>query len=220
MKRFTRRQLIAYAALALVIIAVGVRYLILDERPSKSGEQLVLTPVVSPSASAGPAAGGSPAPATLVVHVCGAVRRPGIVTLPADSRAADAIEAAGGVNGKADLTTINLAAKVADGQQVIVAERGQAPAAGAAPAGQGGSAATGSGGSATGGAAAGLAGPISINSASASQLDALPGVGPATAQKIIDYRTANGPFKTLEDLKNVPGIGDVRFAALKAAISL
>ena len=213
--RLSRRHIYAYLALAVVVTAVGVRYLVLNDGGAPAGgERLVLAPAPSPPAStAASASGASPAAvAEVVVYVCGAVRSPGVIHLPQGGRVADALELAGGATGKAELAAVNLAARVTDGQQIVVPER--------AAAGGGGSvtvAATGTGGSATGGTATAL---VNINTASLSELDTLQGVGPSTAQKIIDYRTANGGFRTIDDLKNVSGIGDARFAALKDAITV
>ena len=213
--RLSRRHIYAYAALAVVVTAVGVRYLVLNDGGAPAGgERLVLAPAPSPPASAAAsAAGGSPAAvAEVVVYVCGAVRSPGVIHLPSGARVADALELAGGATGKAELAAVNLAARVTDGQQIVVPER--------AAAGGGGSAtapAPGTGGSSPGGAATAL---VNINTASLVELETLPGVGPATAQKIVDYRTAQGGFKTIDDLKNVAGIGDARFAAMKDAITV
>jgi competence protein ComEA len=163
-----------------------------------------------------PAASGSPeAAADVVVYVCGAVRAPGIVRLPADARVADALELAGGAGAKAELDGVNLAARVTDGQQIVVPERGAVAVAGSAAAAGGGvSAVAPSGGLAAAGT------PVNINTASVSELDVLQGVGPATAQKIVDYRTANGAFKSIDEIKNVSGIGDAKFAAMKDAITV
>ncbi|HET6493752.1 MAG TPA: helix-hairpin-helix domain-containing protein [Thermoleophilia bacterium] len=213
--RLSRRHIYAYVALAVVVTAVGVRYLVFSDGGAPAGgERLVLAPAPSPSASATPLAiGGSPAAvAEVVVYVCGAVRSPGVIHLPQGARVADALEFAGGATGKAELAAVNLAARVADGQQIVVPER-------AASGGGGSTTATPSGaeGSATGGTATAL---VNINTASLVELETLPGVGPATAQKIVDYRTAQGGFKTIDDLKNVSGIGDARFAAIKDAITV
>ncbi len=208
--RFSRRQVIAYLVLAAVVAAVGVRYLVLDEAAPAGGERLVLAPAASPPASAPPtAAAGGEAVSEVLVHVCGAVRSPGVVKLPQGSRVAEAIELAGGPTAKASLSGVNLAARVADGQQIVVPER--------APAG-GGSAPALAGGSGAGGAGAG--GLVNLNTASIAELETLPGVGPATAQKIVDYRAANGGFANIEQLKDVPGIGDAKFAAMKDAICI
>lgn len=148
---------------------------------------------------------------TVCVHVGGAVAAPGVQELPEGARVQDAIEAAGGFSEGAATDALNLARVVADGEQVIVPSvEEQADAAGAQ---QAASAAPGAAGS---GVSAG--GKININRASASELDALPGVGPSTAEKIVADREANGPFATIEDLKRVSGIGDKKYAALADAI--
>jgi competence protein ComEA len=154
--------------------------------------------------------GGAPGPPTelrarsvtppLVVHVVGAVRMAGLYKLRRSARVADAVAKAGGATAKADLTLVNLAAPLSDGQQVVVPER--APAL-AAPAGQGG----------------GAAGPVHLNSATVEQLDALPGVGPVTAQKIVDYRQAHGAFSSVEDLDAIPGIGPARVEQLRDLVA-
>jgi competence protein ComEA len=169
------------------------------------------------SAGSGGVAGGSDARATApkapsvrveasgdgtaVVQVAGEVRRPGVYRLRAGRRVDDAVRQAGGPTGRADLAGVNLAAKVSDGQQVIV------PAAGAA----GGIAAAAAGSSA--GAAPGQ--KLNLNTAGAEQLDQLDGVGPATAQKIVAYRQAHGGFRSVSELDQVPGIGEKKLAALK-----
>jgi competence protein ComEA len=139
--------------------------------------------------------------AQLLVDVSGAVRRPGVYKLPAGSRINDALLEAGGATAKADLTLVNRAATLTDGQQVLVTEKVSAT----------NTAAT-SGGSSAGGAAVA---PIHLNNATLGQLDELPGVGPETAQRIIDYRTANGPFKTVDELDLVSGIGPAKLAELR-----
>lgn len=149
--------------------------------------------------------------ADIVVHVVGAVIRPDVYSLPPGSRVADAIEAAGGGLGNAALNRLNLARILADGEQVYVlttdeAEAGIAGASlpGVAPIGK------------SAGAAGGL---VDINTASVAEMDELPGVGPSTAQKIVDDRETNGPFSTPEDLMRVPGIGAKKFDALKDLVT-
>jgi competence protein ComEA len=142
-------------------------------------------------------------PRRLVVHVAGAVNQPGLYELDEGSRIDDAIAEAGGAKPKAALELVNLAAPVADGQQVLVPLRGAAAA----------------GGGESGGAPAPGA-KVSLNSATIEQLDALPGIGPVTAQQIIDFRTANGGFGSIEELDAVPGIGPARLEQLRELVSL
>ena len=210
--QLSRRQIIVYVAVAAVVVAVGIRYVVLPHQSDPSeGQAVVLAPVASspsPWAGAAAGAGGTAEPAAsqapdVMVHVCGAVRSPGVVRLPAGARVTDALQVAGGPTAKAELAAVNLAAPVTDGQQIVVPERGAAPVA-VAPS---------SGDSASGAL-------VNINTASLEELDALDGVGPSTAQKIIDYRTVNGGFKTIDEIKEVPGIGDAKFAAMQDSITV
>jgi competence protein ComEA len=143
-----------------------------------------------------------------VVHVAGAVRHPGVYRLSAGARVQDAVRRAGGPTGKADVNAINLAAVVQDGVQVVVPARGPA-----------GAVATPIAGDASAGVAAPAA-PVNLNTATAEQLDTLDGVGPATAQKILDYRQQHGGFRTVEDLAQVPGIGPKKLAALRSKVQV
>ncbi|MFD4256100.1 helix-hairpin-helix domain-containing protein [Streptomyces sp. NPDC058534] len=144
--------------------------------------------------------------AEIVVDVGGKVRKPGIHRLPAGSRVADALRAAGGVRDGAKTDGLNQARFLVDGEQVVVGA--PVPVAGVAPGGAG----TAGGGSA---AAAGPAAPVSLNTATPDQLDTLPGVGPVLAQHIIDYRTQRGGFRSVDELREVNGIGERRFADLR-----
>ena len=140
----------------------------------------------------------------LIVHVVGAVRRPGLYRLADGARIADALRRAGGATRRADLSLVNLAAPVSDGTQVVVPGR-VSPAAG---------------GSATGGGAAAAAGgPVRLNTATIEQLDELPGVGPVTAQKIVDYREQHGAFSSVDDLDAIPGIGPARLEQLRELVA-
>jgi competence protein ComEA len=168
------------------------------------------------TAAAAGAAGtaGASGAAEIVVDVGGKVRDPGIHRLPAGSRVADALRAAGGVKPGTDTDGLNRARFLVDGEQVIVG--GPAPVAGAAAGGQGGAAGTAPAGPAGGVAGGGLpAAPVSLNTATLDQLDTLPGVGPVLAQHIVDYRTQHGGFRSVDELREVNGIGDRRFADLR-----
>lgn len=149
-----------------------------------------------------PAVGEAEGSTEVVVHVSGAVASPGLVRLPAGSRVDDALRATGGATDEADLAALNLARPLADGEQVHVPRPGEEPPAVDAPA----TAGDGAGG-AGGGSDAAAAGPIDLNTASVEQLDELPGVGPAIAQRIVDHREANGPFTSVDGLLEVSGIG-------------
>jgi competence protein ComEA len=176
------------------------------------GEDAEGTPVRvdrGPRPAGGEAATGGDA-AELYVHVAGAVRRPGLVQVPAGSRVAEALARAGGPARKADLTGVNLAAQVEDGQQVVV------PVAGAVPAA---SAAAGPTASAAAGPTAAATGPKpSLGTATIEQLDEIDGIGPTLAERIIEYRTENGGFASLNELQEVEGIGEKRFETLREAL--
>ena len=143
----------------------------------------------------------------VLVHVVGAVRSPGVVRLPAGARVVDAIEAAGGVREDAQTDQLNLARIVADGEQVRVPVVGEAVEA--APASETGT-------TPSAGAGAGGSGLINVNTASADELEKLPGIGPALAERIVSHRQAHGPFASLDDLTDVPGIGRARLEALRS----
>lgn len=151
----------------------------------------VAAPVVVPAAPV--------AQRRVIVHVVGAVREPGLYRLHEGDRVADAIERAGGAAAKADLAGVNLAAPVVDGTQIVV------PALGAARASPGGT------GAATG--------PVSLSSATVEELDTLPGIGPVTAEKIVAWRDAHGPFRSVDDLDAVPGIGPTRIEQLRELVT-
>ncbi|HST15787.1 MAG TPA: ComEA family DNA-binding protein [Gaiellaceae bacterium] len=187
------RRLLAAGLLVLALVALALRH----ARPGPHSAALAVAPIrVAPAASA-----RSRAAPGVVVDVEGAVRRPGLVHLSPGSRVADAVARAGGTTRLADRSGVNLAAPVSDGQQVVVPRRG---AVGSAPPAAGSAAAT--------------SGPVSLSSASAEQLDALPGVGPVTAQKIVDYRTQHGAFHSVDELDAIPGIGPARLADLRGLV--
>lgn len=189
-----RRGAIALVLCALLGAAVAGAGA-LRNRPQEVPVPVVETAGVPlPGASAPPARG-----AEVVVAVSGKVRRPGLVRLPAGSRVDDAVRAAGGAVGGADLGILNLARRLVDGEQVLV---GVGPPPGAAP----------------GAAAAG--GLLDLNTASASDLDALPGIGPVLAQRIVDWRTEHGRFASVDQLREVTGIGESKYADLESKVTV
>ena len=184
----SRRRVAAAALVAVAGIVLAFKHSAADGPPAG-------TVAVTRVATAPPAARPR-----VIVHVVGAVRRPGLYELPENKRVADAVRRAGGPTPKADLTLVNLAALIADGTQIVVPAR--APRVAAA-----------------GSAAPTASGPISLNSATVEQLDELPGVGPVTAQKIVDYRAQNGAFRSVDDLDAVPGIGPARLEELRPLVT-
>jgi competence protein ComEA len=189
----TRTRALALALGAVAVVLVGGH--VLRPAPPRGAAPPLIRPRSAPARTA--------ARPLLVVDVAGAVRRAGLYRLPQGSRIADAVARAGGAARGAQLDLVNLAAPLADGEQVVVPARGPAASAGAA----------------TGGAAGGSpTAPVDLNSATAEQLDALPGIGPVTAQKIVDYRQAHGPFRSVDDLDAIPGIGPARIENLRGLV--
>jgi competence protein ComEA len=196
-------KLVTYAAVGLLLLAIALR---LHAHGGGGGPPAIV--------SLAPAGGGrAPAAAThapvreLWVDVAGAVRRPGLYKLPAGSRLAVAVERAGGVSRHGDETGVNLASPLHDGQQVIVPRRGAARMAASA-----------GGGAAGAGGAAGTSGPVSLGQATEAQLETLDGIGPALAGRILEYRQQHGGFRSIDELKEVSGIGDKRFEALRGSV--
>lgn len=191
MPQISRGRAVAYIAVLLAGLTLAGRFAF----SSQGGREPILQPAVVRA---------EPAPVRkLLVHVVGAVRAPGLYRLDEGSRIDDAITAAGGPRPKAALDLVNLASPVADGQQVVVPVRGPE-----------GPIATGSQPGAT------PTERVHLNTATLEQLDALPGIGPITAQKILDYRTEHGAFSSIEELDAVPGIGPARLAELSKHVDL
>jgi competence protein ComEA len=190
----TRAQIAGYAVAAVLAIAVAVKLLAPHSGPHAAPPVRIAS---GPSASAQHGDGRR----GLYVHVAGAVRRPGLYRVPASSRVAAAIGRAGGALSKADLTAVNLAQPLEDGQQVIVPKAGAAT--GVATAATGSAGATGAGGK------------LSLATATAEQLDTLDGIGPTLAKRIVEYRQAHGGFRSLDQLRQVGGIGEKRLETLR-----
>jgi competence protein ComEA len=186
------RQLAACGVAALAVVVLAAWHLSRDR--------------ADPGTSAPPAAirveDGAAGGGAVMVHVAGAVREPGVYRMRPTARVDDAVGRAGGATRRADLSQVNLAAKVEDGRQVLVPEKVRAVAGGTAPA----AAPTQPGA------------PLNLNTATLEQLDELDGIGPATAQSILDYREEHGGFGSVEELGEVPGIGDVRLASLREQV--
>jgi competence protein ComEA len=187
MPAVSNQQLAVYAAAAIAIALIGARYLneTADPHPRTNGGRAARLPIERSESR-------------VFVHVTGAVREPGVYRLPSWARLDLAVKRAGGAIRGANLEGVNLAARLSDGQQVVVPERVES-------------------GSPTGpaGADAQSGAPVSLNTATAEQLDQLEGVGPATAKKILEWRQEHGGFGSVDDLKQISGIGPKRFAALK-----
>ncbi|MFE2287039.1 helix-hairpin-helix domain-containing protein [Streptomyces sp. NPDC059443] len=193
----------AVAAVSVVLVAAvgfaGQQYWSARPQPVTAPALVAPAPAaaVRPAPTAGGTAGGSTATGRILVDVSGKVRDPGVRRLPAGSRVEDALVAAGGVRPGTDITGLNRARVLMDGEQVLVGAPAPPPA---------------------GGGSAPASGPLSLGTATAEQLDGLPGVGPVLAQHIVDFRTVRGGFRSVEELRQVNGIGERRFADLRKLV--
>lgn len=196
------RKLFAYAACAVVLVLLAARALG-GEGGAQAGPAVALDGGRG-GGSASEARGGS---ARVWVHVAGAVKRPGLYRVDSRARAGEAVDAAGGMTTRADLRAVNLASTIRDGQQLIVPARGErsvpAPAGGPQPGGP---------------ANAPSGSKLSLASATVEQLDGLDGIGPTLAQRIVEWRDAHGGFQSVDQLREVEGIGPKRFESLKSAV--
>lgn len=184
---------------AAAVVAVGVAGFLLLRGPSAPPPEVSLPVAGGPGDPSASSTTSSTAPAIVVVHAAGAVASPGVYRLPGGSRVGDLVDAAGGPVAGADLDQVNLAAPVADGERVYVPMEGEvvpAPSAGGGEA----------------------AGPVDLNAASASDLEALPGIGPATAAAIVDERERRGRFSSVDDLLDVRGIGPAKLEQLRELV--
>ena len=205
-------RLAASAIAVLAVIAAG--YWLVKPPPATTESKL---PYAKPTSSTVPSSAATTVPAavtttsaanaSLVVHVAGAVRSPGVYTLVSGARVIDAVQTAGGLAADANPDAINLAATVTDGERVYVPRAGEA----APPVVSGGSSGSG---------ATTPAGPVNLNTATADDLDSLPGVGPATASAILAYRDQHGPFASVDDLGEVRGIGPAKLDALRGLVTV
>lgn len=212
-----RARIAVGAAVVLFVAAVAAAAVISFASGGGGAQEVIGGPDaagVGPAAAAGgpvdadPSGGTVGEPLPLLVHVLGAVARPGLVELDQGARVVDAVAAAGGFTVEADPAGVNLARPVVDGEQLVVFALGEVPVADA-----------GGGGAAAGGAAA-SDGLVHLNAAGLAELDTLPRIGPALAQRILDFREANGPFTSVDQLLDVTGIGDAVFAGLAELVAL
>ena len=187
MPALSRSQILVYGAIAVAVLLLGARWI-------RSGEAQGQSAAGELSFPADSSPGGDQGSRDVIVHVAGAVRRPGVYRLPTGARVTDAVRRAGGLAAAAEEDAINLAARLSDGQQVVVPGRG---AAAAAVAGDG---------------------PISLGSATAEQLDQIEGIGPVTAQKIIEFRDQHGGLSSVDQLDQISGIGPSTMEALRAGL--
>jgi competence protein ComEA len=187
MPELSRSQLLVYGAIAVAVLLVGARWIRSgDGEPSGSDAGLSFAADSAPGGEQG---------GDVVVHVAGAVGRPGVYRLPGGARVTDAIRRAGGLASDSQAEAINLAARLADGQQIVVPERRTATAA-----------------------AGGEAGPVSLGSATVDQLDEIEGIGPVTAEKIIEFRDQHGGLSSVDELDQISGIGPSTMEALRAEL--
>ena len=197
MPHVSRGRALAYLVVVLVLLVVGGK-LLLGRSPSRAPAAAVPGRLETLEAEPAP-------PRPVVVYIVGAVRRPGLYELEEGSRVDDVLRRAGGAKPKAALELVNLAAPLADGQQVVIparVERAQTPTGVEVPPGT-----------------PAAAGPVHLSTATLEELDTLPGVGPVTAQKILDYRGKHGSFRSVDELDAVPGIGPARLEQLRELVA-
>lgn len=222
---------LALAGLAALALGAGAYAVV---RGQRQPAPIVFTNLAKPDGHPAPASQNSafalPGPQTIVVHATGAVKNPGVYRLPPESRVDDVLKAAGGSAPDADLENLNLAAKLIDGTQVFVPHKGLPgnPQSVAAPY-QGGAlsdvyAKNSAPGRSTGGGSRAKkeppSQPISLNSADSAELQRIPGIGPATAQKILDYRQEHGRFTSVDELMAVRGIGEKKLSSMRRYLKL
>ncbi len=187
-----------YLAMLILFVIVLIGTIFFLRRPEAPAAVTLATVTPRPSAT----------PASIIVDVRGAVNKPGVYTLPVGSRVQDALTFAGDVMSNADTRPLNLARRLNDGEQIYVAVIGETPPTVVAASGKGVA------------PTKPPVGKINLNTATLAELDTLPGIGPSIAQRILDYRTQNGDFKTIEDLKKVRGVGDALFNQIKDLITV
>jgi competence protein ComEA len=207
MGSLSRSQLLVYGAVAAVLLLVGARWIRSGGARGDPAGQVTYGASGSGGSSSRSAAGldvSAQSGDDVVVDVAGAVGDPGVYRLPAGSRVNDAVKRAGGATARAEVASINLAARLTDGQQVVVPARTRGRVA--------------TGGSASGSGATGASGPISLGTATVDQLDTIEGVGPVTAQKIVEFRDQHGGISSIDQLDQIDGIGPSTMETLRSSL--
>jgi competence protein ComEA len=203
MGSLSRSQLLVYGAVAVALLLVGARWIRSAEEPGSAAGGVDVSQASGSSTSSGGAFSvDSQGGGDVVVHVAGAVKEPAVYRLPAGSRVSDAVERAGGATARAEVEGLNLAAPLTDGQQIVMPSRAAGPAGVAA----------GSGGAGTTDA------PIGLGTATVEELDTIEGIGPVTAQKIIDFRAQQGGTSSVDQLDQIDGVGPATMDALRSRL--
>jgi competence protein ComEA len=201
MGSLSRSQLLVYGAVAVTLLLVGARWIRSADQPGSGGGGGVSLSS-APGSSAGSFGVDAQGGEDVVVYVAGAVSEPDVYRLPAGSRVDDAVQRAGGPTARAEVEGLNLAARLTDGQQIIMPARTNGP-----------------GGVAVGSSTAGTSeGPISLGTATVEELDTIEGIGPVTAQKIIEFRDQHGGTSSVDQLDQIDGIGPATMDALRARL--
>lgn len=196
-------QIVAAVVAVAVVLGTGLGWVLTHRRPAAPAVPIerLLPSAASTSTSVPAAAEPEPGTTEIHVHAAGAVVRPGVYALPIGARAGDLLDAAGGPAPDADIDQVNLAARLSDGERIYVPRKGESPPPGAT-------------------AGSPPAGPLDLNTATAEQLDALPGVGPSTAAAIVEHRSQHGRFRSVEQLLEVRGIGPAKLASLRSKVKV
>jgi competence protein ComEA len=205
-----RREKIGLAVVGALIVAGAAVWYLRSLPSAVHVEDVGRSRARPPAATAVPGPTASAQPRAIVVYVAGRVRHPGVYTFEQGDRVVDALDRAGGALPGSDLTTLNLAALLTDSEQIVVGK----------PGGVGAPSGTSTGSSDGSGGTSGAGEKVNVNTATVDQLEALPGIGPVLAQRIVDYREAHGPFRSVKDLTNVSGIGDAHMADLEPLVTV
>jgi competence protein ComEA len=202
MGSLSRSQLLVYGAVAVALLLVGARWIRSADESSSAADGVSVSPTSESSDSPGSFSVDAQGGDDVVVHVTGAVHQPDVYRLPAGSRVNDAVQRAGGPTAGAEVEGLNLAARLTDGQQIVMPARAAGPA-----------------GVAAGSSAAGTSeGPIGLGTATVEELDTIEGIGPVTAQKIIEFRDQHGGTSSVDQLDQIDGIGPATMDSLRARL--